>query len=126
MTLVLDARGISALVARRARLIELRRRRLWPPRFPRSSWPRYSPGTTATNHANRLLRVSQIRDVTEPCAHQAARYAPPPAGPERSPPPPTPSSPLRQHHPPVVGASDPSDLAALAQHATRPITIAPV
>ena len=74
-----------------------------------------------------LLRACQIRDVTEPCAREAARlrtaagqaaaisatdaivaaYAST-----------TPD--------PVVLTSDLGDLAALAQHATRPITIAPV
>ena len=34
MTLVLDAGGISALAVQRARLIELRRRGLWPAQVP--------------------------------------------------------------------------------------------
>jgi Post-segregation antitoxin CcdA/PIN domain len=77
-------------------------------------------------HADRLLRACQIRDVTEPCAREAARlrtatgqaaaisatdaivaaYASV-----------TPD--------PVVLTSDPHGLTALAQHANRPITIAP-
>jgi hypothetical protein len=78
-------------------------------------------------HAHRLLRACQIRDVTEPCAREAARlrtatgqaaaisaadaivaaYAST-----------TPA--------PVMLTSDPGDLATLTQHATRPIIIAPV
>ena len=78
-------------------------------------------------HANRLLRACQIRDVTEPCAREAARlrtatgqaaaisatdaivaaYA-------------------STTSDPAVLTSDPGDLGALAQHATHPIIIAPV
>ncbi|HEX9355081.1 MAG TPA: hypothetical protein VF933_14855 [Streptosporangiaceae bacterium] len=78
-------------------------------------------------HANRLLRACQIRDVTEPCAREAARlrtatgqaaaisaadaivaaYA-------------------ATIPDPMVLTSDPHDLTALAEHSSRPITIAPV
>jgi hypothetical protein len=34
MTLILDSGGIRALAGQRARLVELRRRGLWPPQVP--------------------------------------------------------------------------------------------
>jgi hypothetical protein len=128
VTLVLDAGGISALAAQRARLIELRRRGLWPAQVPAVVLAEALTGDHRRDfHANRLLRACQIRDVTEPCTREAARlrtatgqaaaisatdaivaaYAS--ATPD-----------------PVVLTSDPRDLAALADHATRPIAIAPV
>ena len=128
MTLVLDAGGISALAAQRARLIELRRRVLWPAQVPAVVLAEALTGDHRRDfHANRLLRACQIRDVTEPCAREAARlrtatgqavaisatdaivaaYAST-----------TPD--------PVVLTSDPQDLAALAEQATHTITIAPV
>ena len=127
MTLVLDAGGISALAAQRARLFELRRRGLWPAQVPTVVLAEALTGDHRRDfQANRLLRACQIRSVTEPCAREAARlrtatgqaaaisatdaivaaYAST-----------TPD--------PVVLTSDPHDLTALAKHATRPITIAP-
>ena len=128
MTLILDAGGISALAAQRARLIELRRRGLWPAQVPAVVLAEALMGDHRRDfHANRLLRACQIRDVTEPCAREAARlrtdtgqaaaisatdaivaaYA-------------------GTTSDPVVLTSDPSDLNALAEHATHPITIASV
>jgi predicted nucleic acid-binding protein len=128
VTLVLDAGGVSALAAQRARLTELRRRGLWPAQVPAVVLAEALTGEHRRDlHANRLLRACQIRDVAEPCAREAARlrtatgraaaisatdaivaaYASV-----------TPD--------PVVLTSDPHDLTALAEHATRPITIAPV
>jgi hypothetical protein len=128
VTLILDAGGISALAAQRARLIELRHRGLWPAQVPAVVLAEALTGDHRRDfHANRLLRACQIRDVTEPCAREAARlrtatgraaaisatdaivaaYA-------------------SATSDPVVLTSDPSDLTALAEHATRPITIAPV
>ena len=128
MTLVLDAGSISALAAQRARLIELRRRGLWPAQVPAVVLAEALTGDHRRDfHANRLLRACQIRDVTEPCAREAARlrtatgqaaaisatdaivaaYA-------------------STTHDPVVLTSDPGDLAALAEHGSRLIIIAPV
>lgn len=128
MTLVLDAGGISALAVQRARLIELRRHGLWPAQVPAVVLAEALTGDHRRDfHANRLLRACQIRDVTEPCAREAARlrtatgrataisatdaivaaYA-------------------GTTSDPVVLTSDLGDLAALAEHATRPITIAAV
>lgn len=128
MTLILDAGGISALAAQRARLIELHRRGLWPAQVPAVVLAEALTGDHRRDfHANRLLRACQIRDVTEPCAREAARlrtatgqaaaisatdaivaaYA-------------------STTSDPAVLTSDPGDLGALAQHATHPIIIAPV
>ena len=127
MTLVLDAGDVSALAAQRARLIELRRRGLGPAQIPAVVVAEALTGDHRRGfHANRLLRACQIRDVTEPCAREAARlrtaigraaaisaaaaivaaYAST-----------TPN--------PAVLTSGPTDLAALAEHSTLPITIAP-
>jgi predicted nucleic acid-binding protein len=128
VTLVLDAGGISALAAQRARLIELRRRGLWPAQVPAVVLAEALTGDHRRDfHANRLLRACQIRDVNEPCAREAARlrtatghaasisatdaivaaYA-------------------STTYDPVVLTSDPGDLTALSEHATCLIIIAPV
>ncbi len=128
MTLVLDAGGISALAGQRARLMELRRRGLWPAQVPAVVLAEALTGDHRRDfHANRLLRACQVRDVTEPQAREAARLrtatrraatisaidavvaAFASACPD-----------------PVVLTSDPRDLTALSQHAARPITIAHV
>ena len=128
MTLVLGAGGISALAGQRARLMELRRRGLWPAQVPAVVLAEALTGDHRRDfHANRLLRACQVRDVTEPQAREAARLrtatrraatisatdavvaAFASACPD-----------------PVVLTSDPRDLTALSQHAARPITIAHV
>lgn len=125
MTLILDAGGISALAGQRARLIELRRRNLWPAQVPAVVLPEALTGDHRRDfHTNRLLRACQIREVGEPVGRAAAllRTATGRAGtisaadaivaayadtcPE-----------------PVVLTTDPADLTALAAHATRRITI---
>ena len=74
MTLVLDAGGISALAGQRGRLMELRRRGLWPPQVPAAVLAESLTGDHRRDyHANRLLRTCQVRDVTEPHAREAAR-----------------------------------------------------
>jgi predicted nucleic acid-binding protein len=126
MTLILDAGGVSALARQRARLIELRRRGLWPAQVPSVVLAESLTGDHRRDfHANRLLRACQVRDVTEPHAREAARLRAATGRPATfaatdavvaafaS----TCSS-------PVVLTSDPRDLAALAAHAARPITIA--
>lgn len=128
MTLILDAGGISALATQRARLIELRRRGLWPAQVPAVVLAEALTGDHRRDfHVNRLLRACQIRDVTEPCAREAARlrtaagrasgisaadaivaaYASATAD-------------------PVVLTTDPHDLAALGEHASQPVAIAGV
>ena len=125
MTLVLDAGGVSALASRRARLAELRRRGLWPAQVPAVVLAEALTGDHRRDfHVNRLLRACQIRDVTEQQVREAAR--------------------LRTATgraatisatdaivaafastcvDPVVLTSDPRDLSALAENATRAVII---
>jgi predicted nucleic acid-binding protein len=128
MTLILDAGGISVLATQRARLIELRRRGLWPAQVLTVVLAEALTGDHRRDfHANRLLRACQIRDVTEPCAREAARlrtatgrasgisaadaivaaYA-------------------STTTDPVVLTTDPLDLGALAEHTAHPVAIAAV
>ena len=128
MTLILDSGGISALAGQRARLTELRRRGLWPAQVPAVVLAEALTGDHRRDfHTNRLLRACQIRDVNEPLARTAAhlRTATGRAGtisaadaivaayadacPE-----------------PLILTSDSADLAALAAHTHRRITVARV
>jgi hypothetical protein len=125
VTLILDSGGISALAGQRARLAELRNRGLWPPQVPAVVLAEALTGDSRRDfHANRLLRTCQVRDVDEPQSREAARLRTATgraskisavdavvvafAG-------------LRPD--PLVLTSDPRDLGALAEQATRPITI---
>jgi hypothetical protein len=78
-------------------------------------------------HANRLLRACQIRDVTEPCVREAARlrtatgHAAAISATDA-----IVASYASTAFDPVVLTSVPRDMAALAEQAARPITIAPV
>lgn len=126
MTLVLDSGGISGLAGQRARLAELRRRGLWPAQVPSIVLAEALTGDHRRDYlANRLLRACQIRDVTEATAREAARLR---------------TATMRSAAisatdavvaafagacpDPIVLTSDPRDLAALSEHAARPITIA--
>jgi hypothetical protein len=128
MTLILDSGGVSALAGQRARLIELRRRGIWPAQVPAVVLAEALTGDHRRDfHANRLLRACQIRDVTESLGRAAAqlRTATGRAGtisaadaivaayadicPE-----------------PVVLTSDSADLTALAVHTQRRIAVARV
>jgi predicted nucleic acid-binding protein len=119
--------GISALAVQRARLIELRRRGLWPAQVPAVVLAEALTGDHRGDfHVNRLLRACQIRDVTEPCAREAARLrtATGQAGTVTATDAIVAAYASTIPHP-VVLTSDPHDLTALARHATLPITIAP-
>ena len=60
MTLVLDAGGVSALAGKRARLMELRRRGLWPAQVPAVVLAEALTGDHRRDfHPNRLLRACQ-------------------------------------------------------------------
>ncbi len=126
MTLILDAGGISALAGQRGRLMELRRRGLWPPQVPAAVLAESLTGDHRRDyHANRLLRTCQVRDITEPHAREAARLraATGRAGTI------TATDAIvtafaAACHDPVILTTDPRDLAALAQHAPRPIAVA--
>lgn len=125
MTLVLDAGGLSALAAQRARLHELRRRGLWPAQVPTVVLTEALTGDHRRDfQTNRLLRTCQIRDVDETQAREAARLrtataragtisavdaivAAVAAGRSDA----------------VVVTSDPDDMRALAEHAATPVRV---
>lgn len=126
MTLVLDSGGISALAVQRARLVELRRRGLWPPQVPAAVLVEALTGDHRRDfHANRLLRTCQVRDVDEHQSRLAARLR---------------TSTGRaskisavdaivvafatSQTEPVILTSDPKDLTALADRSSITITIA--
>ena len=74
MTLVLDSGGVSALAVDRARLVELRRRGLWPAQVPAVVLVESLTGDHRRDTAaNRLLRTCQVRDVDEIQGRAAAR-----------------------------------------------------
>ena len=73
MRLVLDSGGVSALAGQRARLVELRRRGLWPPLVPSVVLTEALTGDHRRDfHANRLLGMCQIKPIDEQLARQAA------------------------------------------------------
>lgn len=73
MTLILDSGGVSALAGQRARLAELRRRGLWPARVPAVVLTESLTGDHRRDfHENQLLRMCQIREVSEQLARDAA------------------------------------------------------
>jgi predicted nucleic acid-binding protein len=125
MTLILDAGGLSALAGDRARLAELRRRGLWPGQVPAVVLAESLTGDHRRDfHTNRLLRACQIRNVDELQAREAARLR-------------TATGSAASISAvdavvaafastcvePVVLTSDPGDLAKLAAHTVRPITV---
>ena len=126
MTLVLDSGGVSALAGQRARLVELRRRGLWPPQVPAVV---LAEALTADHRrdypTNRLLRACQIRDVDELQAREAARLRTATGRPSKI----SATDAIVAAFAslcvePVVLTSDVRDLAALAAHTSRAITIA--
>jgi predicted nucleic acid-binding protein len=126
MTLILDSGGISALAGQRARLMELRRRGLWPAQVPAVVLAEALTGDHRRDfHANRLLRACQVRDVTEPEAREAARLRTATGRPATITAADAIVAAFASTCPdPVVVTSDPRDLAALAEHAARNFTIA--
>jgi predicted nucleic acid-binding protein len=126
MTLILDSGGISALAGQRARLMELRRRGLWPAQVPAVVLAEALTGDHRRDfHANRLLRACQVRDVTEPEAREAARLRTATGRPATITATDAIVAAFASTCPdPVVVTSDPRDLAALAEHAARNLTIA--
>jgi predicted nucleic acid-binding protein len=126
MTLILDSGGISALAGQRARLMELRRRGLWPAQVPAVVLAEALTGDHRRDfHANRLLRACQVRDVTEPEAREAARLRTATGRPATITATDAIVAAFASTCPdPVVVTSDPRDLAALAEHAARNLTLA--
>ncbi|MCC6227004.1 MAG: hypothetical protein IT195_11445 [Microthrixaceae bacterium] len=73
MTLILDAGGVSALAGHRARLAELRARGVWPPQIPAVVLTEALTGDHRRDFSeNQLVRMCQVRDVTEHLARDAA------------------------------------------------------
>ncbi|HEY9351006.1 MAG TPA: PIN domain-containing protein [Acidothermales bacterium] len=128
MTLVLDAGGVTALAASRARVSELRHRGLWPAQIPAVVLTEALTGDHRRDvAANRLLKTCQVRDVAELECREAARLrgATGRAG--------TISAVdavvvavAATYRDPVVVTSDPRELGALAAHCRQAITIAAV
>lgn len=127
MSLVLDSGGLSALAGQRARLQELLRRGLWPAQVPSVVLVEALTGDHRRDfQANRLLRACQVRDVDEGLSREAGRLrtATGRAG--------TVSAvdavvaALAGERGGVVLTTDPQDLAALAEHTARPVSVVPV
>jgi predicted nucleic acid-binding protein len=125
MTLILDAGGVSALAGQRARLIELRRRGLWPAQVPSIVLAESLTGDHRRDfHANRLLRACQVRNVTESHAREAARLRTATGRPATITATDAVVAAFASTCPsPIVLTSDPRDLAPLSAYAARPITI---
>ena len=125
MTLVLDSGGVSALAGQRARLLELRRRGLWPAQVPAVVLAESLTADPRRDfHTNRLLRACQIRTVDEPQAREAARLRTATGRASRISATDAVVAAFASTCPdPVVLTSDPRDLGALSEHATQSIAI---
>ncbi|MEQ1699887.1 MAG: PIN domain-containing protein [Ilumatobacteraceae bacterium] len=128
MTLVLDSGGVSALAGHRARLAALRDRGAWPPQVPAVVLTESLTGDhRADFHANQLLRMCQVREITEPLARDAAvlRTATGRAGSISA----TDAIVVAfaaTQPTPVVLTSDRHDISALAAHSATAIAVAAV
>jgi predicted nucleic acid-binding protein len=120
--------GVSALVGRRARLVELWRRGYWPAQVPAVVLTEALTGGHRRDfHANRLLRACQIRDVDEPQAREGARWRTCTGRAGTISAIDTIIMALASTLPnPVVLTSKLHDFEALAEHTARPITVAGV
>ncbi|MHB1740862.1 MAG: type II toxin-antitoxin system VapC family toxin [Actinomycetes bacterium] len=125
MTLILDSGGVSALAGQRARLLELRRRELWPAQVPAVVLAETLTADPRRDfHTNRLLRTCQIRDVDEAQGREAARLRTATGRASTISATDAIVAAFASSCPnPVVLTSDPRDLTALAEHTTRPITV---
>lgn len=73
MNLILDSGGVGALAGQRARLAELRRRGIWPPKVPTVVMTESLTGDHRRDfHENQLLGMCQVLPVTEQIARHAA------------------------------------------------------
>lgn len=128
MTVILDAGGVSALAGQRARLVELRRRGHWPAHVPAVVLTEALTGDHRRDFpTNRLLRACQIRDVDEPQAREGARLRACTGRATTIPATEAIVVAFASTVPdPVVLTRDPHDLDALAEHTTRPVTVAGV
>jgi predicted nucleic acid-binding protein len=125
VTLILDSGGVSALAGQRARLMELRRRGLWPPQVPAVVLAEALTADPRRDfHTNRLLRACQIRDVDEQQAREAARLRTATGRASKiSAVDAVVAAFASSRSDPLILTSDPKDLTALTEHASRPITI---
>jgi predicted nucleic acid-binding protein len=125
VTLVLDSGALTALAQQRARLQELGRRGLWPAQVPAVVLAEALTGDHRRDfHANRLLRLCQVREIDEEHAREAARLrtAAGLAGAISA------VDAVVVAHAgrlsgPVVLTTDPVHLRALAEHASSPMSI---
>ncbi len=125
MTLVVDSGGLTALVAQRARLEELRRRGEWPPIVPSVVLTEALTGDHRRDfHENRLLRACDVRAVDESLARAGALLRTAVTGSR------TPSAVdaivvaiADAAGGAVVLTTDPRDLRPLARHATHEVRI---
>ena len=126
MTLILDSGGVSALAGQRARLVELRRRGLWPAQVPAVVLTESLTGDHRRDHdTNRLLRKCQIRSIDEPLSREAARLRTATGRAAKISAVDAVVAAFASSYPdPIVLTSGPRDLGALAEHTTAPITIA--
>jgi predicted nucleic acid-binding protein len=73
MTTVLDSGGVTALAKDRALVNSLRKRGAWPPVVPAAVLVESLTGDHRLDfHTNRLLRLCEVRPVTELMARHAA------------------------------------------------------
>jgi predicted nucleic acid-binding protein len=74
MTLILDSGGVSALARSPSRVKVLRGRGHWPPQIPAVVLAEALTGDHRRDfHENQLIRMSQVRAVTESLSRDAAR-----------------------------------------------------
>ncbi len=127
MTLILDAGGISALAGQRARLVELRKRDLWPPVVPSVVLTEALTGDHRRDfHTNRLLRMCLVKVVDEDLAREAGRLrtATGRAGEITATDAIVAAEAARSDEPNVL-TSDPDDIRSLIAHCSTPIAITP-
>lgn len=128
MTLVLDSGGVSALAGHRARLAAMRDRGAWPPKVPAVVLTEALTGDHRNDfHANQLLRMCRVHEITETLARDAAtlRTATGRAGSISA----TDAIVVAfaaTQPAPVVLTSDRRDISALAAHTLAPIAVATV
>jgi hypothetical protein len=126
MTLILDSGGVTALAGQRARMAELRQRGLWPPQVSAVVLTESLTGDHRRDfHENQLLRMCQIRDVTERLARDGALLRTRTGRASTISATDAVVAALAVTYPdPIVLTSDPDDLHALVAQHPRDVTIA--
>jgi hypothetical protein len=123
--LVLDSGGVSALARNRAQLAELRRRGLWPAQVSAVVLTETLTADPRRDvHTNRLLRACQVRDVDQLQARQAARLRNATGRASQISACDAIVAALADSCPdPIILTSDPRDLTALVEHATKKVVV---